>query len=95
MNLKMIFAATALAAMTMSSCSSDTPVDPEANLIKGEKTYASFNVNLKSTGSRANGDDNADAVEQTIGTVTLYIFSGGVLEKSATPEVTNNGTVPV
>ena len=95
MNLKMIFAATALAAMTMSSCSSDTPVDPEANLVKGEKTYASFNVNLKSTGSRANGDDNADAVEQTISSVTLYIFSGGVLEKSATPEVTNNVTVPV
>ena len=95
MNLKMIFAATALAAMTMSSCSSDTPVDPAANLVKGEKTYASFNVNLKSTGSRANGDDNADAVEQTISSVTLYIFSGGVLEKSATPELQGSVTVPV
>ena len=80
MNLKMIFAATALAAMTMSSCSSDTPVDPTANIARGETTYATFNLSLKTTGSRANGDDNADEREQTVNKMHLYIFGGGILE---------------
>ena len=76
----MIFAATALAAMTMSSCSSDTPVDPTANIARGETTYATFNLSLKTTGSRANGDDNADEREQTVNKMHLYIFGGGILE---------------
>ncbi len=80
MNLKMIFAATALAAMTMSSCSSDTPVDPTANIARGETTYATFNLSLKTTGSRANGDDNADEREQAVSKMHLYIFGGGILE---------------
>ncbi len=80
MNLKMIFAATALAAMTMSSCSSDTPVDPETNIARGETTYATFNLSLKTTGSRANGDDNADEREQAVSKMHLYIFGGGILE---------------
>ncbi len=80
MNLKMIFAATALAAMTMSSCSSDTPVDATENIARGETTYATFNLSLNTTGSRANGDNNADAKEQTVKKMHLYIFGGGVLE---------------
>ncbi len=80
MNLKMIFAATALAAMTMSSCSSDTPVDATENIARGETTYATFNLSLKTTGSRANGDDNADEREQTVSKMHLYIFGGGILE---------------
>ena len=80
MNLKMIFAATALAAMTMSSCSSDTPVDATENIARGETTYATFNLSLKTTGSRANGDDNADEREQTVNKMHLYIFGGGILE---------------
>ena len=80
MNLKMIFAATALAAMKMSSCSSDTPVDPTANIARGETTYATFNLSLKTTGSRANGDDNADEREQAVSKMHLYIFGGGILE---------------
>ena len=80
MNLKMIFAATALAAMTMSSCSSDTPVDATENIARGETTYATFNLSLKTTGSRANGDDNADEREQAVSKMHLYIFGGGILE---------------
>ena len=80
MNLKMIFAATVLAAMTMSSCSSDTPVDATENIARGETTYATFNLSLKTTGSRANGDDNADEREQTVSKMHLYIFGGGILE---------------
>ena len=80
MNLKMIFAATALAAMTMSSCSSDTPVDATENIARGETTYATFNLSLKTTGSRANGDDNANEREQTVNKMHLYIFGGGILE---------------
>lgn len=98
MKLKVIFAATLLAAMTMSSCSSDNPVDATENVARGEATYASFTINLASTGSRAGNDDNADEVEQTISKVSLYIFSGGVLEtyhEAEASEINNNKISPV
>lgn len=86
MNLKLIFAATALAAMTLSSCSSDTPVDATENIARGETTWATFNLSLKNTGSRANGDDNADEREQSVNKLHIYIFADGILEKDYAAE---------
>ncbi len=86
MNLKLIFAATALAAMTLSSCSSDTPVDATENIARGEPTWATFNLSLKNTGSRANGDDNADEREQSVNKLHIYIFADGILEKDYAAE---------
>ena len=82
MNLKLILAATALAAMTLSSCSSDTPVDATQNIARGETTWATFNLSLPTDdGSRAsNGDPNAELTEQQIKTLHIYIFSNGILE---------------
>lgn len=81
MKLKVIFAATLLAAMTLSSCSSDTPVDAAGNVARGEATYASFNLSLKNTGSRAaNGDEYADESEQNIEKLHIYVFADGILE---------------
>lgn len=86
MNLKLIFAATALAAMTLPSCSSDTPVDATGNIARGETTYATFSLSLKNTGSRANGDDNADEREQSVDKLHIYIFADGILEVDHTAE---------
>lgn len=72
--------------MTLSSCSSDTPVDATQNIARGETTWATFNLSLKNTGSRANGDDNADEREQSVNKLHIYIFADGILEVDHTAE---------
>ncbi len=72
-----------LALLSVASCSSETPLDEEQNVLQiGDPTYASLNVYINTADTRAGGDDNADAVEQTIKEINFYIFSGNVLERT-------------
>lgn len=98
MKIISFLAGTVTTALILTGCSSESPVDANANVAKGEASYASFRITLANAGARANGDDNADEVEQTIDNLTLYIFSGGVLEKSYPvnqSEIVNNVVGPV
>lgn len=88
-------ASMAAAAMLLASCSSEEPVNNGGAALKGEKTFASFNISLNRTESRAEADANADVVEQNIDAITLYIFSGGVLEQAFTPTISDNKTEAV
>ena len=83
-------------ALIFSACSSDAPVGGEQNKVeKGDPTYASFTIKMKKNTRAAGDDENADAPEQTINDLNVYIFSGGVLEKAARPEVNEYVTVPI
>lgn len=97
MQKKVIFSALLDLALTMGSCSSDQPLGAEQNrLEKGDPTYTAFSIRMnKSTSRAALDDDNADPVEQTISDINIYVFSGGVLEVQATPEINEYVTVPV
>lgn len=80
------------------SCSSEAPVEEEQNVLQlGDPTCATFNVYFNNAQTRAAGDDNADAVEQTISEIHFYIFSGGVLERQVKQLVTAGQTdgIPV
>lgn len=88
-----------LALLSVASCSSETPLDEEQNVLQiGDPTYASLNVYINTADTRAGGDDNADAVEQTIKEINFYIFSGNVLERTHKQMVTGkpeNIPVPI
>lgn len=94
---------TILATIAMfASCSSETPVGGEANrLQKGEPSYASFSLRLsdsqttKAEESTSEEESTADASEIAVINAKVYIFSGGVLEVAASPEVAANVTVPI
>lgn len=91
-------ALTGLALAARVSCSSEAPVEEEQNVLQiGDPTYATFKVYLNNAQTRAAGDDNADAVEQTISEINFFIFSGGVLERQVKQLVTagQNEGIPV
>ncbi|MCM1337000.1 MAG: Mfa1 family fimbria major subunit [Candidatus Amulumruptor caecigallinarius] len=81
--------------VVMTACSSEEPAQTTPTAIAGEKTFASFSISMANVQSRAQADDNADPVEQTIDAITLYIFSGGVLEQSFTPTISDAKTEAV
>lgn len=93
---KAILPALAGAMLFLGACSSEEPVKPEASLQKGEPTYTAFSIKMNTPAARAaEDDDNADAVEQSISDINIYIFSGGVLEVMSKPEINDYVTVPV
>lgn len=82
-------------ALLAGACSSENAVEPTENrIVKGEPSYASFSIRMAKP-TRAESDNNADQCEQNINTINIYIFSAGVLETSATPEIDSDVTVPV
>lgn len=97
MKIKALLGAALVGILGLTSCSSDEPVNADQNqLQKGDPSYAAFSIKMaKPAASRSESDDNADAVEQNITTCNIYIFSGGVLEVAATPEINSEVTVPV
>lgn len=93
---KAILPALAGAMLFLGACSSEEPVKPEASLQKGEPTCTAFSIKMNTPSARAvEDDDNADAVEQSITDINIYIFSGGVLEVMSKPEINDYVTVPV
>lgn len=96
MRLKKMLSASAAGVMVlMTACSSEEPAQSTPTAPVGEKTYASFSISMANVQSRAEADANADPVEQTIDAITLYIFSGGVLEQSFTPTISDSKTEAV
>lgn len=81
------FLAMALALTALAGCNKENEVPDMNPGVEGVKTYAAFSVSVKaaeSTRAVTGQDDNADAVEQTISTLNLFIFNGGVLETTGT-----------
>lgn len=81
------FLAMALALTALSSCSNENEESGMNPDVKGVKTYATFSVSVKTaenTRADVGSDTNADAVEQSISTLSLFIFNGGVLETTGT-----------
>lgn len=96
MKQKLTLSAIAGIALMMGACSSDEPVGGNSNVAqRGEDTYTAFSISMNSSASRIANDDNADAVEQTIPAIQIYIFSGGVLEVASTPAINDYVTIPV
>lgn len=97
MKTKLICAALLCGLAGLASCSSDEPVNGEQNrLQKGDDSYAAFSIKLKKTATtRAEFDSYTDDVERTISDISIYIFSGGVLEVAATPQMSENENVTV
>lgn len=63
---------------------------------EGRTAYTAFSIKMNTPSARAvEDDDNADAVEQSISDINIYIFSGGVLEVMSKPEINDYVTVPV
>lgn len=91
------FLAMALALTVLAGCNNENEVPGMNPDVKGVKTYATFSVSVKTaenTRADAGSDTNADAVEQAIGTLNLFIFNGGVLETTGaiTLDAHNVGT---
>lgn len=87
------FLAMALALTALAGCNKENEVPDMNPGVEGVKTYAAFSVSVKaaeSTRAVTGHDDNADAVEQTISTLNLFIFNGGVLETTGTIELDGN-----
>lgn len=83
----------ACALLSLASCQNELPA--EEKLVKGEPSFAAFSIKMAKHTTKAYGDTNADYSEQIISNATIFVFSGGVLEKVAYPEVNDNVTVPV
>lgn len=94
MQFKTLIAAALAATLGLASCSSDEDLNPGANKATGESTYASFSFTVGDASTRAD-DPNADAVETTISSLKVYIFSDGVLETSVVPTLNRTVTEPV
>lgn len=84
------------ALMLSASCSSNEPVG-ENNGLKGETTYTAFTISMANSGTRAGdeAEETSDDVEQTISSIRIYIFSGGVLEVKDNPQINEYVTTPV
>lgn len=97
MKCKTLIGAMFLIIMGMSSCSSDNLLNDELSTVKeGESSYAAFSIKIGMPGiTRSEEDSNADTGELSINTVKMYIFSQGILEVTATPEINSDVTVPV
>lgn len=80
---------------TLTSCNKENNGGGDAP-ISGKSTYASFSVRVKAPGTYATtpADGNADAVEQVVASVRLFVFNGGVLETmgNIAIDATNTGT---
>lgn len=97
MKAKAIFSGILAAMVTLASCSSNEPVDPEQNrLVKGDPSYTAFSIKMSKPSTRAVADDDySDPTEQSVQSVNIYIFSGGVLEVTSKPEINSEVTAPV
>lgn len=94
MQFKTLIAAALAATVGLASCSSDEDLNPDSNKARGESTYASFSFTVGDAATRAD-DPNADAVETTVGSVKVYVFSDGVLELATVPSLNRSVTEPV
>lgn len=96
MKLKKLFAALLCTSLLITGCSSDDSlIKGTDNVESGEPSYAAFSIRMGSGITRTDNDENADAEEETISSVKLFIFSNGVLEVAAEPELDENVTIPV
>lgn len=87
------FLAMALALTALAGCNKENEVPDMNPGVEGVKTYAAFSVSVKaaeSTRAATPSDANADAVEQSISTLNLFIFNGGVLETTGTITLDGN-----
>lgn len=95
MKLRNLIPVAFAATVIMSGCSSDSPVDPSVNR-EGDTGYTAFSINVKGSSSRADASDQwADAVEQAVAGVDVYVFADGHLETSKTPQLNANVTAPI
>lgn len=89
-----LFILSALSMMAVVGCSKESNnlgTEPES----GVPTYVNFSIKLDVPSTyAAGGDNNADAVEQKIQNLKMYIFTGGVLETigDITLDANNTGT---
>ena len=92
---KLVVAAIATTSLLqLASCAQQNEFDADSNKGKGESTYASFSFKIDNPATRAE-DGNADAVETTVSSVKLYIFSDNVLETAIVPTLNRTETEPV
>lgn len=91
------FLTLALALTALAGCNKENEVPGMNPEVSGVPTYAAFSVKVNSTANtRATTptDNNADAVEQTITSLKVFVFNGGVLETTGdiTLDAQNTGT---
>lgn len=91
------FLTLALALTALAGCNKENEVPGMNPEVSGVPTYAAFSVKVNSTANtRATTptDNNADAVEQTITSLKVFVFNGGVLETTGdiTLDADNKGT---